>query len=68
MPDAEPMAGAAYDVEVSFVMPCLDEAETLAGCIEAAQRCIDANGALYFREEFPWSGRPGRGWAFCANI
>jgi hypothetical protein len=44
MPDAEPMAGTAYDVEVSFVMPCLDEAETLAGCIEAAQRCIDANG------------------------
>lgn len=34
----------ATDVEVSFVMPCLDEAETLAGCIEAARRCIDANG------------------------
>ena len=30
-------------VEVSFVMPCLDEAETLAGCIEAAKRCIERN-------------------------
>ena len=28
-------------VEVSFVMPCLDEAQTLPTCIAAAQRCID---------------------------
>ncbi len=28
-------------VEVSFVLPCLNEAETLADCIHAAQRCID---------------------------
>jgi glycosyltransferase involved in cell wall biosynthesis len=35
---------AEDEVEVSFVMPCLDEAETLAGCIEAAQRCITENG------------------------
>ncbi len=32
------------DVEVSFVMPCLDEAETLAGCIEEAWRCIREHG------------------------
>ncbi|MBW2444532.1 MAG: glycosyltransferase family 2 protein [Deltaproteobacteria bacterium] len=31
-------------VEVSFVMPCLDEAETLAACIRAARGCIDRNG------------------------
>jgi len=31
------------EVEVSFVMPCLDEAETLGPCIEAARRCIEAN-------------------------
>jgi glycosyltransferase involved in cell wall biosynthesis len=28
-------------VEVSIVMPCLDEAETLAGCIQQAQRAIE---------------------------
>ena len=31
-------------VEVSFVMPCLDEAETLETCISAAQRCIESHG------------------------
>ena len=30
-------------VEVSFVLPCLDEVRTLEGCIRAARRCIDAN-------------------------
>jgi glycosyltransferase involved in cell wall biosynthesis len=30
-------------VEVSFVMPCLNEAETLEGCIRAATRCISEN-------------------------
>ncbi|GAF67482.1 unnamed protein product, partial [marine sediment metagenome] len=30
-------------LEVSFVMPCLNEAETLDGCIRAAQECIDSN-------------------------
>ncbi|MEM7408691.1 MAG: glycosyltransferase family 2 protein [Myxococcota bacterium] len=32
------------DLEVSFVMPCLNEAETLEGCIAAAQGCIDDHG------------------------
>lgn len=32
------------DIEVSFVMPCLDESETLEGCIEAANRCISDHG------------------------
>lgn len=31
-------------VEVSFVMPCLNEAETLADCIRAARGCIDRHG------------------------
>jgi glycosyltransferase involved in cell wall biosynthesis len=29
------------DVELSIVMPCLDEAETLASCIQNAQRAIE---------------------------
>ncbi len=37
--------GAERDrVEVSFVMPCLNEAETVAQCIQAAQDCIKENG------------------------
>ena len=31
-------------IEVSFVLPCLNEAETLEGCIAAARRCIQAGG------------------------
>lgn len=31
-------------VEVSFVMPCLNEAETLARCIRAARGCIERHG------------------------
>jgi glycosyltransferase involved in cell wall biosynthesis len=31
-------------IEVSIVMPCLDEAETLARCIQKAQRAIDKDG------------------------
>jgi glycosyltransferase involved in cell wall biosynthesis len=31
------------DVEFSIVMPCLDEAETLATCIQKAQRFLDEN-------------------------
>lgn len=29
------------ELEVSFVIPCLDEAETIEGCILAAQECIE---------------------------
>ncbi|HEV2415353.1 MAG TPA: glycosyltransferase family 2 protein [Candidatus Dormibacteraeota bacterium] len=32
------------DVEVSIVMPCLNEAETLASCIRKAQRAIERDG------------------------
>jgi len=32
------------EIEVSFVLPCLDEAETLEACIGAARRCIERNG------------------------
>jgi Glycosyl transferase family 2 len=28
-------------IEVSVVMPCLNEVRTLAGCIEAARKCLD---------------------------
>lgn len=30
-------------IEVSFVMPCLNERETIARCVEAAKRCIEKN-------------------------
>jgi len=33
-------AADAGAVELSIVMPCLNEAETLAGCIEKAQECL----------------------------
>jgi hypothetical protein len=43
---SEPKAGgrpveAGSEVEVSFIMPCLNEAQTLEGCIRAARRCIE---------------------------
>jgi glycosyltransferase involved in cell wall biosynthesis len=38
------MMSGEGDLEVSFVMPCLDESETLEGCIEAAKRCISEHG------------------------
>ncbi|HEV3406274.1 MAG TPA: glycosyltransferase family 2 protein, partial [Candidatus Dormibacteraeota bacterium] len=41
--NADPPTGTA--IEVSIVMPCLDEAETLATCIRKAQSAIDG-GAL----------------------
>src|SRR3954471_1945566 len=34
-------AGPGPGPEVSFIMPCLNEARTLEGCIQAARRCID---------------------------
>jgi len=34
---------ATGPVEVSFVMPCLNEAETLKGCIDACWKCIREN-------------------------
>ncbi len=33
-------------MEVSFVMPCLNESRTLANCIKAARRCIEENGLV----------------------
>lgn len=35
---------AGKDIEVSIVMPCLNEAETIEICIRKAQSCIDKNG------------------------
>jgi glycosyltransferase involved in cell wall biosynthesis len=37
-------AAAATGLEVSIVMPCLNEAETLAHCIQAAQQALDEGG------------------------
>src|SRR3954464_3670435 len=36
--------GEQGTLEVSFVMPCLNEIQTLEGCIAAARTCIDDNG------------------------
>ena len=38
------VAPSPTTVEVSIVMPCLDEAETLAACIRKAQRAIESQG------------------------
>jgi glycosyltransferase involved in cell wall biosynthesis len=35
---------ATPELELSIVMPCLDEAETLEACILKARGCLDANG------------------------
>jgi glycosyltransferase involved in cell wall biosynthesis len=37
-------ASVPHAVEVSIVMPCLNEAETLASCIHKAQRAIEKDG------------------------
>jgi hypothetical protein len=37
-------AAASDDVEVSFVLPCLNEAETLAGCLDQIRSCIAEHG------------------------
>lgn len=42
-PQSPPAEQAAGDIEVSFVLPCLNEAQTLGACIQAAQRCIAQN-------------------------
>ncbi|MBX3595583.1 glycosyltransferase family 2 protein [Sphingomonas sp.] len=41
-----PPAERADMVELSIVMPCLNEAETLARCIKAARAFLDANGVI----------------------
>jgi glycosyltransferase involved in cell wall biosynthesis len=40
---AVPIAENADDLELSIVIPCLDEADTVASCVEKAQRVIAAN-------------------------
>lgn len=40
----DPSAGTPDTVELSIVMPCLDEAETLASCIEKARRELGDQG------------------------
>ncbi len=39
--EPNPKARSHSGIEVSIVMPCLDEAETLAACIQKARRAID---------------------------
>ncbi len=43
-PDPSPGAAPARGPELSIVMPCLDEAETLATCIRKARAFLEANG------------------------
>ena len=45
---AKTMSGdfGAADVELSIVMPCLNEAETLETCIRKAQRFLDKHGVV----------------------
>jgi glycosyltransferase involved in cell wall biosynthesis len=38
--------GSAPEIELSIVMPCLDEAETLAACVAKARRFLDDNGVV----------------------
>ena len=42
--DSQIDTAAADDIEVTIVMPCLNEAETIEGCILEAQRALDENG------------------------
>ncbi|MHC4607668.1 MAG: glycosyltransferase family 2 protein, partial [Planctomycetota bacterium] len=41
---ANPEPGAGEELELSIVMPCLDEAETLATCIEKARGELHKHG------------------------
>ena len=34
------------EIEVSFILPCLNEAETLEGCLLEVRRCIDDHGLV----------------------
>ena len=43
-PDATPASDSEGELELTVVMPCLDEAETLEICIEKALRSIRENG------------------------
>jgi glycosyltransferase involved in cell wall biosynthesis len=42
--DAEPFGVSTGEPELSIVMPCLNEADTLATCIKKAQRALRDNG------------------------
>ena len=42
--EAPPLSAAAEDVEVSVVMPCLNEARTVATCVHKAVRCLEKLG------------------------
>jgi glycosyltransferase involved in cell wall biosynthesis len=40
-----PLAAAETDLELTVLMPCLNEAETVAQCVTKARRCLDRLGA-----------------------
>src|SRR5947209_17834004 len=42
--DASPLSGDLRSIELSILMPCLNEAETLANCIEKAKASLNENG------------------------
>ncbi|MDA1054071.1 MAG: glycosyltransferase family 2 protein [Planctomycetota bacterium] len=44
VPLSDPAVDATQSTEVSVVMPCLDEADTLATCIQKARAAMEAHG------------------------
>jgi hypothetical protein len=43
-PNGDGAAGLTHDLEVTVLLPCLDEAETLAVCVDKARRSLDELG------------------------
>lgn len=41
--EGKPIGADADDLEVTFVIPCLNERETIERCVQAARRCIAAH-------------------------
>ena len=57
MPSAIAMGnGAAAKVDVTIVMPCLNEAKWLAACIANAKGALTRNGAIVMREDLTPNG------------
>ena len=68
---AGPFAESAPPVEVSVVLPCLNEAETLAICIQKIRRACEANDLTYeiiVADNGSSDGSPGLGRAEGARV
>src|SRR2546423_13083096 len=44
LPDVELRTADPEEIEVSVVMPCLNEARTVAACVSKAARCLEELG------------------------